>query len=147
MTDQPTPLTQQQIDEYAVLAAAAGHIGGKVDPKAVLALAAEVARLKGQRKYLVAQLAKRDAESGRGDVALREFLAAEPDQDDMAALLPDPAAAVEASEACGKCRQPFDSTDTRFDGHARFYLTPYCRSCVDACHDTEIADHRCVICA
>jgi hypothetical protein len=39
------------------------------------ALLAEVHRLKGQRKYLIGQLAKRDAESGRGDEALREFLA------------------------------------------------------------------------
>ena len=37
-------------------------------------LLAEVRRLQGQRKYLLAQLAKRDAESGRGDTALREFL-------------------------------------------------------------------------
>jgi hypothetical protein len=54
-------------------------------------------------------------------------------------------AAVE-SEVCGKCRQPFDPADTRFDGHARYHLTPYCRGCVDRCHDNEIADHRCVIC-
>jgi hypothetical protein len=54
-------------------------------------------------------------------------------------------AAVE-SEACGKCKQPFDSTDASFDGHARYHLTPYCRGCVDRCHDNEIADHRCVIC-
>ncbi|MEU9670363.1 hypothetical protein AB0E25_33280 [Streptomyces bobili] len=43
----------------------------RTDVSALLAL---VARLKGQRKYLLAQLAKRDAESGRGDAALREFL-------------------------------------------------------------------------
>jgi hypothetical protein len=55
--------------------------------------------------------------------------------------------AVAASEACGKCKQPFNQADTRFDGQARHYLTPYCRRCVDRCHDTEIADHRCVICA
>jgi hypothetical protein len=48
---------------------------------------------------------------------------------------------------CGKCRQPFDPTDARFDGRAQHKLTPFCRSCVDRCHDTEIADHRCVICA
>lgn len=58
-----------------------------------------------------------------------------------------PAAAVAASEACGKCKQPFDPADTSFDGRARYHLTPYCRGCVDRCHDTEIADHRCVICA
>jgi hypothetical protein len=45
----------------------------------VTALLAEIRRLKGQRKYLITQLAKRDAESGRGDEALREFLAGEPD--------------------------------------------------------------------
>lgn len=55
--------------------------------------------------------------------------------------------AVEASETCGKCKQPFNPADTRFDGHARYHLTPYCRRCVDLCHDNEIADHRCVICA
>jgi len=41
----------------------------------VPALLAEIRRLKGQRKYLITQLAKRDAESGRGDEALKEFLA------------------------------------------------------------------------
>ncbi|MFK0018238.1 hypothetical protein [Streptomyces sp. NPDC090798] len=55
--------------------------------------------------------------------------------------------AVAASESCGKCKQPFDPADTRFDGRARYHLTPYCRGCVDRCHDNEIADHRCVICA
>lgn len=63
---------------------------------------------------------------------------------------PDPAEEQPAAEeraACGKCRTPFDPADTRFDGAARYSLTPYCRGCVDRCHDTEIADHRCVICA
>ncbi|KJK40251.1 hypothetical protein UK15_07835 [Streptomyces variegatus] len=50
------------------------------------------------------------------------------------------------AEACGKCKTPFDPVDTRFDGAARYAQTPYCGRCVDACHDTEIADHRCVIC-
>ncbi|MEX3206041.1 hypothetical protein [Streptomyces acidiscabies] len=53
----------------------------------------------------------------------------------------------EQPAACGKCRTAFDPADTRFDGHAQQGTTPYCRRCVDACHDTEIADHRCVICA
>lgn len=43
-------------------------------PEDVRLLLAEVARLKGQRKCLLTQLAKRDAESGRGDAALRDFL-------------------------------------------------------------------------
>ncbi|MGW3025832.1 hypothetical protein [Streptomyces sp. NPDC001221] len=57
----------------------------------------------------------------------------------------DPITAA-AAETCAKCRQPFDPADTRFDGHARYYLTGYCRRCVDLCHDNETADHRCVIC-
>ena len=59
----------------------------------------------------------------------------------------EPKAKEQSAEACGKCRTAFDPSDTRFDGHARYYLTPYCKRCVDACHDNEIADHRCVICA
>ncbi|MFF7880983.1 hypothetical protein ACH40F_08105 [Streptomyces sp. NPDC020794] len=55
--------------------------------------------------------------------------------------------AVAESETCGKCKRPFDPADTAFDGRARYHLTPYCRGCVDRCHDNEIADHRCVICA
>lgn len=47
-------------------------------PEDVRLLLAEVARLKGQRKYLMTQLAKRDAETGRGDTALRKFLGEQP---------------------------------------------------------------------
>ncbi|MFE3857810.1 hypothetical protein ACFXPN_42565 [Streptomyces griseorubiginosus] len=57
------------------------------------------------------------------------------------------AGAQQQAEGCGKCKTPFDPTDARFDGHARYAETAYCRRCVDFCHDTEIADHRCVICA
>jgi hypothetical protein len=77
-----------------------------------------------------------------------ELAAARADVDALDAEFPDePEPAAEESEACGKCRRPFDPADTRFDGHARFYLTAYCRRCVDLCHDNESADHRCVICA
>lgn len=60
---------------------------------------------------------------------------------------PGPLPSAPAAEACRKCKQPFDPADARFDGHARHKETPYCRGCVDRCHDNEIADHRCVICA
>jgi hypothetical protein len=50
-------------------------------------------------------------------------------------------------ETCGQCRHPFDATDTRWDGSARHGNTEFCRACTDRCHDTEIADHRCKICA
>ena len=59
--------------------------------------------------------------------------------------MPETQQPIEA--ACAKCRTPFDPTDARFDGHARHSISPYCRRCVDFCRDTEIADHRCVICA
>ncbi|MFJ8603411.1 hypothetical protein ACIREM_32835 [Streptomyces shenzhenensis] len=46
---------------------------------------------------------------------------------------------------CGLCRHPFDATDTRFDGHARHAETPWCRSCVEHCHEGG-AEHVCAIC-
>jgi hypothetical protein len=46
---------------------------------------------------------------------------------------------------CQRCRRPFDQGDTAFDGRARHRDTPYCRGCVDACHDGS-AEHVCVIC-
>ncbi|MFG2780787.1 hypothetical protein ACGFY7_23405 [Streptomyces prunicolor] len=51
-----------------------------------------------------------------------------------------------AEEACGKCKRPFDPADTRFGGRAPYADTPYCRGCVDRCHDNNSANHRCVIC-
>lgn len=47
---------------------------------------------------------------------------------------------------CAKCRQPFDPADTRFDGRARYAETPYCRRCVDRCHESTDAFHVCPIC-
>lgn len=99
----------------------------------VPALLAEVRRLKGQRKYLIAQLAKRDAETGRADQAVAEFL-----KGDAAEELP--------AEACGKCEEPFDPADTRHDGRAQQEGTPYCRRCVDRCHESTDAFHVCTIC-
>lgn len=53
---------------------------------------------------------------------------------------------LEEPTNCASCRLAFDPTDTRFDGCARSYDTPWCRACVDRCHDSEIADHRCRVC-
>ncbi|MFE9920440.1 hypothetical protein ACFYQA_02300 [Streptomyces sp. NPDC005774] len=47
---------------------------------------------------------------------------------------------------CAKCQQPFDPTDTRFDGKAQQDGTPYCRRCVDRCHESTDAFHVCPIC-
>ncbi|MYS59286.1 MULTISPECIES: hypothetical protein [Streptomycetaceae] len=48
--------------------------------------------------------------------------------------------------ACGRCRRAFDPTDTRHDGHARSGNSPFCRSCVDRCHESTDAFHVCAIC-
>ncbi|AVH59944.1 MULTISPECIES: hypothetical protein [Streptomyces] len=77
MTDR-TPLTEQQLDSYAELAITAEHDGIQVDPAVVTRLVDEVRRLQFQCRYLIGQLAKRDAASGRGDRAVREFLTADP---------------------------------------------------------------------
>ncbi|GAA4911091.1 hypothetical protein [Streptomonospora salina] len=47
--------------------------------------------------------------------------------------------------ACARCEQPFNPEDPRFDGHARHRATPWCRHCVDRCHEGG-ADHTCPIC-
>lgn len=51
-----------------------------------------------------------------------------------------------AEERCGRCNRPFDPTDTRWDGQARYAETPFCRSCIDRCHESTDAFHRCPIC-
>ncbi|WP_435252201.1 hypothetical protein [Streptomyces tendae] len=48
--------------------------------------------------------------------------------------------------ACAKCKTPFDPDDTSFDGRGQHYRTPYCRRCVDRCHESTDASHACVIC-
>lgn len=55
--------------------------------------------------------------------------------------------AADEGPSCAKCCTPFDPDDTRFDGHARYSLTDYCRGCVDWCNDGGAgAEHVCVIC-
>lgn len=65
-------LTEEQ------LAITAEHDGIKVDPAAVTVLVDEVRRLQFQCRFLLKQLARKDAASGRGDKALEAFLAGEP---------------------------------------------------------------------
>lgn len=54
--------------------------------------------------------------------------------------------AVALPENCGRCRQAFDPADARFDGRARHGETPWCRRCVDLCHESTDAFHVCPIC-
>lgn len=50
------------------------------------------------------------------------------------------------ANACDKCAMPFDPADTRHDGRAQQEGTPYCRGCVDRCHESTDAFHVCDIC-
>ncbi|MFE0376210.1 hypothetical protein ACFW1M_11600 [Streptomyces inhibens] len=54
--------------------------------------------------------------------------------------------ALDDADTCGRCRCPFDPADTRFDGRARHRETPFCRGCVDACHESTDACHECAVC-
>lgn len=47
---------------------------------------------------------------------------------------------------CARCGKPFDPADTRFDGKARHRNSPWCRSCVDRCHESTDAFHVCPVC-
>ena len=73
-----TPPTEQQLDEYAVLAITADHEGSKIAPAVVTTLVDEVRRVQQQRRVLLASMARKDARSGDGDRALAEFLGSEP---------------------------------------------------------------------
>lgn len=54
-------------------------------------------------------------------------------------------AAEREKNRCRRCHRPFAPTDARHDGHARHGETPWCRACVDNCHEGS-AVHVCVIC-
>jgi hypothetical protein len=47
---------------------------------------------------------------------------------------------------CSHCRTPFDPADTAFDGRAQHASTPWCRRCVDRCHEATDPAHTCTIC-
>lgn len=58
-----------------------------------------------------------------------------------------PAGGESTREAtCGRCRRPFDPADTRFDGRARHRQSPFCRGCVDTCHESTDPFHKCPVC-
>lgn len=61
-------------------------------------------------------------------------------------LAAEAGAAEEQPRPCGRCNKPFDPTDTRWDGRAEHNATGFCRSCVDRCHESTDAFHRCAIC-
>lgn len=67
--------------------------------------------------------------------------------DTLAALESTADAPEQTPGGCQRCKRPFDPGDTRFDGQARSGSTPWCRSCVDRCHESSDAFHACPICA
>lgn len=64
----------------------------------------------------------------------------------IAANLPHEETTQEQPETCDQCRTPFDPADARFNGRARFSITPFCRRCVDRCHEATDATHQCAVC-
>ncbi|WP_275462103.1 hypothetical protein [Streptomyces noursei] len=82
-----------------------------------------------------------ECDPGRGDSA--ELLRRMAD----AAGKDTPAGGESTRKSCARCRLPFDPTDTRFDGRARYRDTQFCGSCVDRCHESIDALHRCPVCS
>ncbi|MEU2339939.1 hypothetical protein ABZ608_41510 [Streptomyces sp. NPDC013172] len=54
-------------------------------------------------------------------------------------------AAEREAAHCRRCHTPFDPSDPRFDGHARYKDTTWCQACIDNCHEGS-AEHVCLIC-
>jgi hypothetical protein len=135
MSEQPTQITLNRDQLAALLAHHADVLAAQLRTEPARDNWIAAARLDAHAAALTAE------EESPAVAELLDSMLAFPGVDGVVGMPSAPAA-----EACGKCRQPFDPDDTRFDGHARYHLTPYCRSCVDRCHDTEIADHQCVIC-
>jgi len=48
---------------------------------------------------------------------------------------------------CRRCHRPFNPTDNTANGAARYGETPFCRRCVDRCHESTDAFHECPVCA
>lgn len=69
MAERLTPEREQEIRAARYQLRALSSADVDID-----ALLAEINQLRQQRKYLIDQLAKKDARSGEGDEALREFL-------------------------------------------------------------------------
>jgi hypothetical protein len=89
----------------------------------------------------------REACCDTGKPALRRRAALEAlDRLERAAAAP-PTPDTGSDQRCRNCARLFDPDDTTFDGAAQSGTSPWCRGCVDSCHDNEIADHRCPVCS
>ncbi|MFC7880450.1 hypothetical protein ACFUVV_00980 [Streptomyces sp. NPDC057376] len=112
----------------------------------VPALLAEVRHLQAQRAALAVRLrAGQRWEQGRAQPLVSQDYVS---QDELRSIFGIELTApwddaTPAAETCGQCRRTFDPADTR---HAQHAQTPYCRSCVDRCHESTDAFHVCAIC-
>lgn len=111
---------------------------------AVLAAAGPLLRAEVLREAAVEADARTESHTVRAvaDVLRRMADAAEQGETDTR----EGASTPQPTKTCRNCRKPFDPTDTRFDGRARSGNTPYCRSCVDRCHESTDAFHVCAVC-
>lgn len=73
--------------------------------------------------------------------ALPDWLTGEPD-----AIKPPPLTPGLPGYACARCGSLFTSPGEQRDEHSRHADSPWCRGCVDLCHEAGDG-HRCVICA
>lgn len=53
--------------------------------------------------------------------------------------------AQRAAEQCQKCGRTFREDGKFVDSAARHADSPFCKTCADRCHDSEIADHWCAV--
>lgn len=162
MTNQPTPLTELQLDEIEGRAAALYEYATVTDyegqaeleqltDKDVAALVAEVRRQRAELADLHAENAKLIRWHGEDDKALDKMRNTIVGPRVELAEAGAAASAVETGEeqqaaACAKCKTPFDPDDARHDGHAREGITSFCRRCVDRCHESTDAFHVCAVC-
>jgi hypothetical protein len=56
------------------------------------------------------------------------------------------AASLATTGVCQRCVEPFDTMDISYLGRAQYRNSPFCRSCVDRCHDSASAEHCCIVC-
>lgn len=55
-------------------------------------------------------------------------------------------ARLEEPTECGRCEHQFQHPPGHGYGVTRYRNTQWCTDCVDRCHDSELADHRCAVC-
>jgi len=58
---------------------------------------------------------------------------------------PAPAGATAPDQSCKKCGRTFVDDGKFVDSAAQSGDMPFCKTCVSWCHDTEIADHWCMV--